>query len=129
MRMAEFLVLKVSRSALADADQDAKRYKLGDVVTIQDDGHPWSEVEANHPDAKIVKAPGIPKEDFLQLLSESAPNPNEHKRIRLWTFKDIVNIPETVNLPNATSFIATHCEQHPALPVGGAFDINLRAVR
>jgi hypothetical protein len=128
MRMAEFLVLKASRSALADADQDAKRYKLGDTISIQDDGYQWG-AEAASDYARVVKAPGIPKEDFIQLLSESAPNPNEHKRIRLWVFKDIVNIPATVNLPNATSFIATHCEQHPALPVGGAFDINLRAVR
>ena len=129
MRMAEFLVLKVSRSQLADADADAKRYKLGDVITIQDDGHQWSTVELETPDARVIKAPGIPKEDFSQLLSKSAPNPNEHQRIRLWVFKAIVNIPATVNLPNATAFIATHCEQHPALPTSGLFDINLRAVR
>jgi hypothetical protein len=129
MRMAEFLVLKVSRSGLADADADAKRYKLGDVITIQDDGYAWSALDTEAGHAKLVKAPGIPKEDFIQLLSESAPNPNEHRRVRLWMFKDIVNIPATVNLPNATAFIATHCEQHPALPVSGLFDINLRAVR
>jgi hypothetical protein len=128
MRMAEFLVLKVSRSELADADADAKRYKLGDVISIQDDGYAWG-AEATSDYARVVKAPGLPKEDFIQLLSKSAPNPGEHQRIRLWMFKDIVNIPATVNLPNAQAFIATHCEQHPALPTSGLFDIGLRAVR
>jgi hypothetical protein len=124
--MAEFLICKVVRSANANPDIDAKRYKQGDVASIQDDGYQWG-AEATSDYARIVKAPGIPKEDFIQLLAESAPNPNEHRRIRLWVFKDIVNIPETVNLPNATAFIATHCEQHPSLPVSGLFDINLVA--
>jgi hypothetical protein len=124
--MAEFLICKVVRSTNANPDIDAKRYKQGDVASIQDDGYQWG-AEATSDYARVVKAPGIPKEDFIQLLAESAPNPSEHKRIRLWVFKDIVNIPETVNLPNATSFIATHCEQHPALPVSGLFDINLVA--
>jgi hypothetical protein len=126
MRMCECLVLKVSRASLSDKDQDAKRYKPGDTISIQNDGYPWG-AEATSDYARVVKAPGIPKEDCGQLLAGSAPNPNEHKRIRLWTFKDIVNIPETVNLPNATAFLATHCEQRPALPVEGVFDIDLRA--
>jgi hypothetical protein len=127
--MAELLVLRVSRSGHADPDVDAKRYKLGDVITIQDDGYEWSADDTETGHAKLVKAPGIPKQDFVQLLAKGALNPNEHQRVRAWKFTDIVNIPATVNLPNATAFIATHCEQHPALPTSGIFDIDLRAVR
>jgi hypothetical protein len=126
--MAELLFFNMTLATQADPEFDARRYKRGDVITIQNDNYPWNpETLATY--GKLVKAPGIDRADFVELKAKSPFSVDEHQRIRWWTAKDIVNIPATVNLPNAQAFIATHMEKHPAAANIGLFSIDLKPVR
>lgn len=70
--MCEMLVMKVDK-VNADPVLDPSLPKAGYVITVQNDGWPWSAEELNHPRWTIVKVPGAKVSDMDKLmLSEQA---------------------------------------------------------
>lgn len=46
-----------------DPAKDARCLKRGDVVVVCRDGHPWSQLELDNPEWRIVKVPGMSLEE------------------------------------------------------------------
>lgn len=68
--MAEALVWVLDKQPLTgDPTKDRHFWQAGDVITIEDDGHPWSARERSNPAWKIVRFPGRKKSDLSQLVT------------------------------------------------------------
>lgn len=68
--MAEALVWIADKQPLTgDPTKDRHFWQAGDVITIEDDGHPWSARERSNPAWKIVRFPGRKKSDLSQFVA------------------------------------------------------------
>jgi len=68
--VAEVLVWITDKQPLTgDPTQDRHFWQADDVITIEDDGHPWSARERTNPAWKIVRFPGRNKSDLSQLTA------------------------------------------------------------
>lgn len=65
--MAELLIRTISRTS-DDPIQDQMLSKRGDVITVEPDNHGWGAEELTAEYWTIVKIPGVPAEDFQDLL-------------------------------------------------------------
>lgn len=66
--MCELAVMIVDRS-VDDPYVDVKAYKTGDVITIQEDGWPWSAAELTNPDWRIVHLPNVSVSQAMAFVS------------------------------------------------------------
>jgi hypothetical protein len=57
--MAEFLIRVVDKDVPSDPDGNRLRPRMGDVVTVQPDGWPWSAKERTETFWRIVRVPGL----------------------------------------------------------------------
>lgn len=68
--MAEVLVWVLDKQPLTgDPTKDRHFWQAGDVITIEDDGHPWSVRERSNPAWKIVRFPGRKKSALSQFVA------------------------------------------------------------
>lgn len=67
--MAELLVRTEDKPASGNPLTDRHRSGRGCVITIQPDGHPWSEAERTAPFWRIVRLPGVPRSDLTQFTA------------------------------------------------------------
>ena len=65
--MAEMLVFTEDRYS-GDIYMDVLRYHRGSVVTIQEDGWPWSKSE-QQPPFVVVRVPGVPVEKLAAFIA------------------------------------------------------------
>ncbi len=64
----EMLVRVVDSVNDKDPVQDAMCLKKGDVIAVCDDGHPWSKAELSNPNWRIIREPGVPRQEREHLL-------------------------------------------------------------
>lgn len=88
--MCELLVRVFDKTNPDCPYHDAQCTKRGDVIAVADDGHRWGGAELTHPDWRIVKVPGVPREaatGFLAPeLNDDPANPSRVLQARAFTF-------------------------------------------
>lgn len=125
--MAELLVMVAQVSPHPDAGITAMQFHQGDVITIQEDGYPWSAGDlAGH--ATVIKLPGLLVSDLIQLtgstvtqansLGQVPPNDTllpstDLPQLRLWNLIDWTTPIRPNENANAQAFIASRCKQKP----------------
>jgi hypothetical protein len=65
--MAEFLLELKDKTNAAEPVKNNQLYRRGDVIVIMPDGHPWSVIEKEALEWRILQAPGDP-EAFVSLV-------------------------------------------------------------
>ncbi len=66
--MCEIIVQTVDLVCPENAHIDVKLLKRGDVIEVCDDGWQWTDTEINHPNWRLLKFPGVSKEEVTLLL-------------------------------------------------------------
>lgn len=101
--MAELLIRIVDKTTSADPVFDALIAKRGDVVTIQNDGWPWSPAERAGNPWVIVKAPGVSAALLTSFIAKDDGDPAQHFVPRRRALRFDVSLWQAQGSPNITS--------------------------
>lgn len=82
--MAE-LCVNLSEESSGDPYTDAKRYKYGDVVCVQEDGWKWGAAEMSG-QFTIVKVPGEPVANFSAFMAQDTGDSKVDRMMKRRTF-------------------------------------------
>lgn len=110
--MAELLIF-MRNGHEADSEDNAGRFKPGDVVSIHEDGHIWGKDEQNVEFFRIIKVTGVKASDLSQLLASTPEGLGQVKRIRMYNL-DVVNT-EDVVVKTAWQFLSEHARKHTGI--------------
>lgn len=80
--MARLCVRIQSNNHPKDSKLDALRTQKGDVVSVVEDGHEFSQSELNSGQYHIVDVPGVSPEEFSYLIESVSDKENNIKNIR-----------------------------------------------
>ena len=93
--MAEALIS--FQDQLPSSDPNYKlRYRAGEIITIQQDGWPWSDAELTNPQWRIIKAPGLDANAIQAWLAASV-DVNNNLLMRRSKFLDTTKIPNQIS--------------------------------
>ena len=96
--MAELLVRVVDKVNPNDPDLDLQCLKRGDVVTVGEDGWPWSGKELSNPEWKVMYFPGASlsaAQSYLAPELPDGPDDLSTKRRRAFAFNLLAAAPRT----------------------------------
>lgn len=104
--MCEMYVRTEDRINKESVYVDAKCYKRGDVVTIQEDGWPWGNAEINNGTHTIVKVPGVPSSKMSALVVPEIGDPLLNRVLQLRGFRFDIDTFESSGRPALTEISA-----------------------
>jgi len=118
--MAELLVRIVDKVNPNDPALDLQCLKRGDVVTIGEDGWPWSGKELSNPDWKVMYFPGASMsaaESYLAPELPDGPDDMTPKRRRAFAFNLLAAFPQSVFTGGDEEMLSFQIAKPPLEPV------------